>query len=260
MKSYQLIILFAFLSCGLAAIEEKCPSTDIKPCTCKTYFDGACIITCSLAGQADIDRIADIPNLCDGHVHFVLVHSKVSGIPAKLWKVLLTSKTVDITIKHAGIQGLIPPGSESVPKVYTPGEAVIKIDHSKVGQWDWKQLENFYSEKELTLVIDDTPLSALGEDFESIAEGQIHKLTIDSTGLTSIKSKQFETFKDLSSLSLQNNKLTSVSRDMVARPAKSLQFLSLKKELQLSVRIFSCWLLNRLPAGLESTLVQPGRC
>lgn len=143
MKS--LIFLFAaFAYCF--AVNEKCPGTDISPCTCKTYFDGACIITCSLASEESIAKIGDIPNLCDGHVHFVLVHSKVSGIPAKLWKILLSSKTVDINIKHAGIEGLVSPG-ENIPEVYTSGPAVIKIDHTKVGTWDWKQLQNFYSGK-----------------------------------------------------------------------------------------------------------------
>ncbi|GFU25600.1 uncharacterized protein NPIL_18571 [Nephila pilipes] len=227
MQFYHLFFLFAIFSCAYSAVEDKCPTTDIKPCTCRTYFDGACIITCSLASQKDIERIGDIPNLCEGNVHFVLVHSKVDGIPAKLWKVLLSSKTVDVTIKHAGVLGLIPPGSESIPKVYTSGEAVIKIDHSKVGEWDWKQFSNFYSEKELTLVIDDTPLSALGDDFASIASGQVHKITIDSTGLSTIKNQQFASFPDLSSLALQNNKLTSVSRSMLARPAEKLQFLHL---------------------------------
>ncbi|GBM81316.1 hypothetical protein AVEN_72555-1 [Araneus ventricosus] len=227
MKALLLILFFTFLSCSVTAVEDKCPSTDIKPCTCKTYFDGACIITCSLASQASVEKIADIPNLCDGHVHFVLVHTKIDGIPAKLWKVLLSSKTVDVTIKHAGIKGLIPPGSESIPKVYTSGEAVIKIDHSKVGQWDWAQFANFYSEKELTLVVDDTPLSGLGEDFKSIANGQVHKVTIDSTGLSYIEDNQFASFPDINSLSLQNNKLTSISRSILAKPAKSLQFLHL---------------------------------
>ncbi|KAF8773726.1 Protein slit like protein [Argiope bruennichi] len=227
MKSFLFVLLFAFTSCVVRALEDKCPSTDIKPCTCKTYFDGACIITCSLASQASVEKIADIPNLCDGHVHFVLVHTKIDGIPAKLWKVLLSSKTVDVSIKHAGIKGLVPPGTESIPDVYTSGEAVIKIDHSTVEQWDWKQFANFYSEKELTLVIDDTPLSGIGEDFKSIAKGQVHKVTIDSTGLTAIADQQFASFPDISSLSLQNNKLTSVSRSILPKPAKSLQFLHL---------------------------------
>ena len=138
-----LISLLAILGYCLAQ-EDKCPKTNISPCTCKTDFDGSCIVTCSLASEKDVAKIADIPNLCDGHVHFVLVHSKVSGIPAKLWKILLSSKTVDINIKHAGIEGLVPPG-ENIPEVYTPGPAVIKIDHTKVGSWDWKQLQKFYS-------------------------------------------------------------------------------------------------------------------
>lgn len=227
MKFLHFILFFTFLSCAFAAEEDKCPSTDIKPCKCKTYFDGACIITCSLASQAAVEKIADIPNLCDGNVHFVLVHSKIDGIPAKLWKVLLSSKTVDVTIKHAGIKGLIPPGTESIPEVRTSGEAVIKIDHTKVEQWDWTQLANFYSEKELTLVVDDSPLSELGKDFKFIANGQVHKVTIDSTGLSTIKDDQFANFPDLSSLSLQNNKLTSISRSILPKPAKSLQFLHL---------------------------------
>lgn len=92
--------------------------------------------------------MADVPNLCNGHVHFMLVHSKVAGIPAKLWKTLLSSKTVDVAIKHANLEGIVPPGGESIPKVYTSGAAVIKVDHCTVGQWDWKQLSSFYSGKD----------------------------------------------------------------------------------------------------------------
>lgn len=137
------IFLLAVIGCCFAQ-KEKCPNTDISPCTCKTDFDGSCIVTCSLATDKHVEKIADIPNLCDGNVHFVLVHSKVDGIPARLWKTLLSSKTVDINIKHAGIGGLVTPG-ENIPDVYTPGPAVIKIDHTKVGSWDWKQLQKFYS-------------------------------------------------------------------------------------------------------------------
>lgn len=139
------LLLFILIAQSLA-LEEKCPAEDdISPCTCKTYFDGACIITCALSSQNAIDKLADMSNLCDGHVHFVLVHSKISGIPAKLWKTLLSSKTVDITIKHSGIEGFVPPGSEDIPEAYTTGPAVIKIDHAKVNNWDWKQLSKFYS-------------------------------------------------------------------------------------------------------------------
>ncbi|XP_054715260.1 leucine-rich repeat transmembrane protein FLRT3-like isoform X2 [Uloborus diversus] len=207
--------------------ENTCPSADlIKPCKCKMYFDGACILTCSLSNQKVLQRVSEIPNLCSGHVHFVLVHSIVDGLPAKLWKTLLSSKTVDITIKHAKVDGLLASGDDEVPEVYTPGPAVIKVDHSKVGKFDWRVLKKFYSE-ELTLVIDDTPLKELSSDFSLIAEGQVHKLTIDSTGMTTVPDKLFVPFADITSLSLQNNKLTSVSRSMLPSPASKLQYLHL---------------------------------
>ncbi|KAG8191472.1 hypothetical protein JTE90_020721 [Oedothorax gibbosus] len=229
--THLLHLLFPALILGLSAFADEtadvCPKTSIKPCACKTYYDGSCIITCGLASQKDLQRLADVPNLCNGHVHFMLVNSKVDGIPAKLWNTLLSSKTVDVAIKHTRVGGIVPPGGDSIPKVYTSGTAAIKLDHAKVGQWDWKQLSNFYSEEDLTLVIDDTPLSELGSDFGSIANGRVHKITIDNTGLNSIQENQFAGFTDLSSLSLQNNKLTSVSRALIAKPANKLQFLHL---------------------------------
>lgn len=225
-----ILIFLLFFVCQCFALEEQCPDTDISPCTCKTYFDGACIITCSLSSQESVEKIGDIPNLCNGHVHFVLVHSKISGIPAKLWKTLLSSKTVDVSIKHSGIEGLIPPEGENIPEVHTPGTAVIKIDHTKVGQWDWKQFHKFSSE-ELTLVIDDTPLSEISSDFTQIAGGQLHKITIDSTGLQELPDKIFANFKDLNSLSLQNNKLTFISRSAIPKPANKLEFLHLNGNL-----------------------------
>lgn len=80
----------------------------------------------------------------------------------------------------------------------------------------------------MTIVVDDTPLSELGTDFGSIGNGRVHKVTIDSTGLSNIQDNQFAVFTDISSLSLQNNQLTSVSRSLIAKPANKLQFLHLK--------------------------------
>jgi len=223
----KVLLLLIVVGQCLAQEEDKCPNTDISPCSCTTYFDGACILTCSLASQAQIEKIADIPNLCNGHVHFVLVHSKIAGIPARLWKTLLSSKTVDITIKHSGIEGLVPPGGGAIPQVNTPGPAVIKFAHSKVGKWDWAQFKNFYSEQELVLVIDDTPLAELSPDFAQIGSGQVHKVTIDSSGLTKIPDEVFANFRNLESLSLQNNQLKSVSRSLMPKPANKLEFLAL---------------------------------
>lgn len=53
-----------------------------------------------------------------------------------------------MAIKHAAMEGIVPPGGESIPKVYTSGAAVIKVDHCKVENWEWKQLSNFYSGKD----------------------------------------------------------------------------------------------------------------
>ncbi|KFM80643.1 Leucine-rich repeat transmembrane protein FLRT1, partial [Stegodyphus mimosarum] len=229
---------FLFLVCAFGtciAQEDKCPKTSISPCTCKTYYDGSCYIACGLTSQEQLEKLANIPNLCGGYVHFFLVNSKVSGIPAKLWKNLLSSKTVDIAIKHVVMDGLIPPGSEDIPEVYTSGSAVIKLDHCRVKNWDWKQLKKFYSEEELTIVIDDTPMPEISTDFAHIANGQVHKVSIDSTGLTSVPDKLFVAFDDLNSLSLQNNKLTSVSRSMISKPANKLEFLHLNGNLLTSI-------------------------
>ncbi|XP_015907547.1 carboxypeptidase N subunit 2 [Parasteatoda tepidariorum] len=223
----SICLFLSLIVLGRSQLEEKCPTTNIWPCTCKTYLDGACIITCSLATQEQVDKIADIPNLCDGDVHFMLVHSKISGISSKLWKVLLSSKTVDVSIKRATVEGLVRPGDESIPSVYTPGAAVIKVDHSKVENFNWKQFSKFYSEGELTIVVEDTHLTELTPEFGEIASGQVEKVAIESAGLKVIRDHQFEPFADLESLSLQNNELTSISRSILAKPAKKLQFLHL---------------------------------
>lgn len=150
------IILFAVLSLSFGS-DQQCPDKDILPCTCKTYFDGACIITCSFAAQKAMEKLGEMDNLCNGHVHFVLAQSRIisgiSGIPTKLWKTLLSSKTVDISIKYATIGGLAPPGVEGIPEAHTPGPAVIKVNHATVGRWDWKLFHKFQSGRLENLVI-----------------------------------------------------------------------------------------------------------
>lgn len=87
--------------------------------------------------------------------------------------------------------------------------------------------ELFFLGEDFTLVIDDTPLAEISPDFSQIAKGRVHKVIIDSTDLSKLPDKVFSNFEDLTSLSLQNNQLTSVSRSMMPRPANKLQFLHL---------------------------------
>lgn len=212
-----------------SSIPNSCPTTsEISPCTCKPNYNGACVIQCQGAKNEDLVKLSQIPNLCEGHVYFILVHSVLSGIPRSLWNVLLSSETVDVSIKYSNMSHLIPPEEPELAPLTTPGKAALKVTHcSDISEWKWSQLRSFTPKGEMTVVIDDTPLSRLNSAFALLGGGKMSRVAIDQAQLDSLPEGVFSSFQELTSFSVQLNNLKDIQRSTLPKPASQLQFLHL---------------------------------
>nr|QHA25213.1 leucine-rich repeat domain-containing protein [Physocyclus mexicanus] len=227
--------IFLFIASFVSAqidpeLPNHCPKEKdaISPCTCRPDYDGSCFIKCYAVNIDALRKLAQYPNLCDGKIDFSLQHSRVKAIPLALWKVLLTSKTVDVSIMYSKVDYLVAPEEGTLPALNTSGSAIIKIVHSKdISRWQWSQLKSYNPRFSLTLVIDDTPVNELTTDFADIAGGNVRKVSIDIADLQSLPEGIFSKFSNSYSISVQNNHLADISRSMFPRPAPKLRFLSL---------------------------------
>jgi len=132
MKILLPVILFFVGSC--CAQRYNCPS-NISPCSCTSGGGGPCKIRCNaMKSQDAMDKMASLKNLCGGNAHIILSNSQIQELPARLWKMLFASKSVNVLIVNSGIQLL----HGSILNMHSRAGGILKMHNSKVNKWNWE--------------------------------------------------------------------------------------------------------------------------
>ncbi|XP_023212400.1 insulin-like growth factor-binding protein complex acid labile subunit [Centruroides sculpturatus] len=155
-----------------------------------------------------------------------LRHVQLMFLPAHVWKTFSISI---LTVKSSEVLGLeLQDSYEMFGNMMRTLEELRLEQVTGLNSWRWKPFEDCF--KLNYVVIRDSDLSAISEDFSFLAPKKINKFELENNKISYLHDKAFAKHEHLMSLDLSKNMITDLKRSMFTVPSKlSLLYLENNK-------------------------------
>ncbi|XP_067138014.1 leucine-rich repeat-containing protein 38-like [Centruroides vittatus] len=145
-----------------------------------------------------------------------LSHVHLMFLPARIWNAF---SIAILTIKSSEVLGLeLQDSYEMFGNMARTLEELRLEQVTGLNSWRWKPFEDCF--KLNHVVIRDSDLSAISEDFSFLAPKKINKFELENNKISHLHDKAFAKHENLMSLELSNNLITDMKRSMFPVPSK----------------------------------------